>query len=90
MRARLIVAPPTVELTLSYQDAQILLTLISLTALHGGVGRVLNHIIDTLEGVSIPYKNVGWTDEQHEALSTAARPLSDMNLTEFNALEDAS
>ncbi len=90
MRARLVVPPPTVELTLSHQEAQILATLLSLTALHGGVGKKLNAIIDVLEGVGVPYKALGWTDEEHEALSTAARPLSDMNLTDFNALDDAS
>ena len=78
----------TVQLELDYREAQILATLLSATALGGGIGDVLCKISKTLDEASIPFKGLDWTDEHFDALSNAMRMLCDITLEEFDALKD--
>jgi len=81
----------TVTLTMSYQEAEILATLLSLTAVYksGAVGDSLCSMSHALEEASIPYRTLEDGDAI-EAIGDAAVPFCETTLSDFDNLEIGS
>ncbi len=80
-----------VTIVLSHYEAQVLATLLSLTALHGSTtGHVLLNMLDGLGHESIPYKNLVLSEEEHDHTDSIMIKLCKLDASQFDALEDCS
>lgn len=92
MKAKLNTAVVSVVLTMSHEEAQVLATLLSLTAIPRDadmVGTVLTKMANALEDASVPYKTLSSGTRDAEAIEEAIKPFCGLPMAAFDELEDA-